>query len=150
MRVLTLVKTRSGHTTNYWVRYALECPPLSKTHSLFPVLLRATALRTCMGFGVFDCLKTVDCSFAENVSCRLSAAPPDNLCKFACGKLGADDKPILSVKPSLSVRLVLQKELCSFVGLCCFKYVFADFDISPLYKSGGMIKTNRTSGNVIR
>ena len=78
------------------------CPPFPETHSLLPALLRATALRTCMGFGVFDCLKPVDCSFAENVSCRLSAAPPDNLCKFACGKLGADGKPILFVKPSLS------------------------------------------------
>ena len=77
---------------------------LPETHSLLPALLRATALRTCMGFGVFDCLKHVDCSFAENVSCRLSAAPPDNLCKFACGKLEADGKPILSVKPSFPVR----------------------------------------------
>ena len=57
-----------------------------------------------MGFGVFDCLKPVDCSFAENVSCRLSAAPPDNLCKFAYGKLEADSKPILSVKPIHPVR----------------------------------------------
>ena len=59
------------------------CPPLPETHFLLPALLRATDLRTCMGFGVFDYLKPVDCSFAENVSCRLSAAPPDNLCKFS-------------------------------------------------------------------
>ena len=47
-------------------------------------------LESCMGFGVFDRLKPVDCSFAENISCRLSAPSPVNLCKFACGKLGAD------------------------------------------------------------
>ena len=67
---------------------------LPKTHLPFLALLRAAALRTCMGFGVFDRLKPVDCSFAENISCRLSAAPPNNLCKFAGGKLGADSKQI--------------------------------------------------------
>ena len=50
-------------------------------------------LESCMGFRAFDCLKSVDCSFAENISCRLSAPSPVNLCKFACGKLGADGKP---------------------------------------------------------
>ena len=77
-------------------------PFLPKTLFPFLALLRAAALRTCMGFGVFDCLKPTDCSFAENVSCRLSAAPPNNLCKFAGGKLGADSKQIYVRKTNSS------------------------------------------------
>ena len=101
-------------------------PFLPKTHLPFLALLRAAALRTCMGFGVFDRLKPVDCSFAENISCRLSAAPPNNLCKFAGGKLVADSKPSCVRKTNSSCPhfLALPKGLalwnpkCDFMQVC--------------------------------
>ena len=88
----------------------------------FPTAKGLCPLESCMGFRVFDRLKPIDCSFAENISCRLSAPSPVNLCKFACGKLGANRRPnyicktdfhcsprtvnqVMSVRPIHPVRL---------------------------------------------
>ena len=112
MRVLTLVKTRSGHTTNYWVRYALECPPLPKTLFPFLALLRANCYALLAipknPYGVWSfwtVLKPQVCLFVRNVSCGLLAAPKNILCKFANGKLGRTVNKITSVNPNFSVRL---------------------------------------------